>query len=64
MVLIIMADWRSACFKSGVVFVMMVGIVMMLEQSADKETLIHHVSIVTQNQDLTHTSVFYEVLEI
>lgn len=64
MVLIIMVDWRSACFKSGVVFVMTIGIVMMLEQSADKETLIHHVSIVTQNQDLTHTSVFYEVLEI
>ena len=64
MVLIVMADWRSVCFKSGVVFVMMVGIVWMLEQSADKETLIHHVSIVTQNQDLTCTSVFYEVLEI
>ena len=49
MVLIIMADWRSVCFKSGVVFVMTVGIVGMLEQSVDKETLIHHVSTVRQN---------------
>ena len=56
-----MVDWKYVYFKSGVVFVMMVGIVGMLEQSADKETLIHHVSIVTQNQDLTHTS---ELLEI